>query len=205
MRLKNQIINMKKTIKTLSIGFALMTVFSCSHYIAPPFTDVGKISQLKPSMKIKQAIDLLGIEPYDIYHMQETGAQMLCFNYRLKNRIMYQYNTINYLEVQRLTTNEESQKGGDLYYDKKYRTIYIMFSKDGDLLSYLTTGGANNRGELVIIGNSIQFYDEKNINLIDSDYNKATKSYYNARPIEIGVNKDGTLNNIVPTVPTPKR
>src|ERR1039457_6529927 len=173
---------MNKVIKSLCIGFALIAVFSCSHYIAPPFTDVVKITQLKPNMKVKQVIDLLGIEPYDIYHMQETGAQMLSFNYRLKKRIMYQYNTVNYLEIQRQTSNEESQKGGYLYYDKKYRTVYVMFSKDGDLLSYLTTGGANNKGELVIIGNSIQFYDEKNINLIDSDYNKATKSYYNARP-----------------------
>src|ERR1017187_192555 len=105
----------KKTIKTLCIGFALMAAFSCSHYIAPPFTDVVKISQLKPAMKVKQVVDLLGIEPYDIYHMQETGAQMLCFNYRLKKRIMYQYNTVNYLEVQRQTSNEESQKTGELY------------------------------------------------------------------------------------------
>ncbi len=177
---------MNKTAKTICIGFALMTAFSCSHYIAPPFTDVIKISQLKPNMKVKQAIDLLGVEPYDIYHMQETGAQMLSFNYRLKKRIMYQYNTVNYMEVQRLTSNEESQKAGDLYYEKKYQTVYIMFSKEGDLLSYLTSSGASNRGSLVLVGNTIQYYDEKNINVLDS-----IKSHTLFRPI--GINGDGSF------------
>ncbi len=186
---------MNKKVRNLCMGLMLMTAFSCSRYIAPPFTDVVKVSQLKPNMKVKQVIDLLGIEPYDIYQMQETGAQMLSFNYRLKKRIMYQYNTINFLEVQRLTSNEESQKAGDLYYDKNYQTVYAMFNKDGDLLSYLTTSGANNRGELIVIGNSIQYYDEKNINSLDSSYNKAHNPYYNSRPINIGINKDGSFNN----------
>jgi hypothetical protein len=185
---------MNKLVKNLCIGFALMAAFSCSHYIAPPFTDVVKISQLKPNMKVKQVVDLLGIEPYDIFQMQETGAQMLSFNYRLKKRIIYQYHTINSLEVQRLTSNEESQKGGDLYYDKKYQTVYCMFNRDGDLLSYLTTSGANNKGELIVTGNTIQYYDEKNINSLDSNYNKAHNPFYNSHPINIGINNDGSFN-----------
>ena len=186
---------MNKIVKTLCIGFVLTLAFSCSRYIAPPFTDVVKISQLKPNMKVKQVIDLLGIEPYDIYYLQKTGAQMLSFNYRLKKRISYQYNTVNFLEVQRQTSNEESQKNGDLFYDKKYQTVYAMFNKDGELLSYLTTSGANNKGNLIVIRNTIQRYDEKNISALDSVYNKANNPNYNARPINIGINKDGSFND----------
>src|ERR1035437_2243442 len=184
---------MNKKVKILCVGLALMTAFSCSRYIAPPFTDVVKVSQLKPNMKVKQVIDVLGIEPYDIFYMQKTGAQMLSFNYRLKKRITYQYNTVNALEVQRLTSNEESQKAGDLYYDKNYQTVYTMISKDGDLLSYLTTSGVANKGGLIVIGNTIQRYDEKNINALDSIYNKASNPNYNSKPINIGINRDGSF------------
>jgi len=186
---------MNKKVRNLCVGLALMTAFSCSHYIAPPFTDVVKISQLKPNMKVKQVIDVLGIEPYDIYYMQKTGAQMLSFNYRLKKRITYQYNTVNILEVQRQTSNEESQKAGDLYYDKNYQTVYAMISKEGDLLSYLTTSGVANKGGLIVIGNTIQRFDEKNINALDSVYNKASNPNYNSKPINIGINRDGSFNN----------
>jgi len=184
---------MKKKIKFCFVAMGLVTTFSCSRYIAPPFTDVVKISQIKPSMKVKQVIDVLGIDPYDIYYMQETGAQMLSFNYRLKNRVMYPYHTVNHIKVKKQTSNEDSQKAEDIYYEKKHRTVYVLFSKDGELVSYLTTSGASDKGELVVTGNSIQYYDEKNINSLDSNYNKEHNPNYNAQPINIGVNKDGTF------------
>ncbi len=185
---------MIKTCKVLVLGALILMAASCARYVAPPFTDVTKISQLKNNMKVKQVIDVLGIEPFDIYYMQETGAQMLSFNYRVKKRIMYVYNTVNYLEIQRQTSNEESQKSGDLFYDKKYQTVYAMFSKDGDLMSYLTTNGINHGAGLIVNGNTIQYYDEKNINVLDSSYNRAHNPFYSGKSVNIMLNKDGTFN-----------
>ena len=179
---------MKKIIGIVMMGMVLITVFSCNRYFAPPFTDVVKIEQLKSGMKVKQVIDILGIEPYDIYYMQETGAQMLSFNYRLKNRVMYVYNTVNRMEVNRQTSNEASQKAGDVCYDKDYRTAYAMFNKNDELISYLTTSGAKDKGELIVTGNSIKYYNDKNVNSLDSTYNKAHNPMYNSvRPINIRI------------------
>jgi hypothetical protein len=191
-------------LKILACACILLAAASCSRYVAPPFTDVVKISQLKPNMKVKQVIDVLGIEPYDIYYMQETGAQMLSFNYRVKKRIMYVYSTVNYLEVQRQTSNEESQKSGDLFYDKKYQTVYAMFNKDGDLMSYLTTNGINHGAGLIVNGNTIQYYDEKNINVLDSSYNRANNPFYSGKSVNIMLNRDGTFNLGGAPAPTKK-
>ena len=179
---------MKKIVQIIAFcGIVMMTV-SCSRYIAPPFTDVSKVTQIKPNMKVKQVIDLLGVEPYDVFYMQETGAQMLSFNYRLKKRIMYAYNTVNLMEAKRQTSNEDSQKAGDLYYDKNYRTVYAMFSKDGDLINYITTSGAKDEGKLIVYGNTIKLYEDKKTTELDADYIKANN------PIYIDINRDGTLD-----------
>jgi hypothetical protein len=173
----------------------LITLFSCNRYVAPPFTDVDKISQIKTGMKLRQVSDILGIEPYDVFYIQETGASLYSFNYRLKNRIMYVYSTVNKTEVARQTSDENSQKSGDVYYDKKYRTLYIMFSPSGDMTSYLTTSGVEDKGKLVVTGNSIKLYDDKNTTLVDSTYNKAFNPNYNSRPIHINLGGRGNDND----------
>jgi hypothetical protein len=187
---------MKRIFKLTVMVLGISTIFSCSRYVAPPFTDVSKVTQIKTGMKIKQVSDVLGIDPYDVFYMQESGAQVLSFNYRLKNRIMYVYNTVNHMEVKRQTSDENSQKAGEIYYDKNYRTLYAMFNKDGDLTSYLTTSGETDKGKLLVIDNTIRYYDEKNTTLVDSMYNKAFNPYYNNRPVIIGVGAEGKFGDI---------
>lgn len=179
-------------LKILAIGVVLASMlFSCSRYIAPPFTDVTKIAQLKSGMRVKQVSDVLGIDPYDVYYQQETGAQILSFNYRLKNRVMNVYNTVNYTEVQRQTSDEDSQKEGETYYDKDYKTIYVLFSPTGELTSYITTAGQKDKGKLILLGNTLRLYDEKNTTLLDSTYNKAFNPFYSNRPIRISIDRNG--------------
>lgn len=194
---------MKRKIKLAVMVLSLTTIFSCSRYVAPPFTDVSKVTQIKTGMKVKQVADILGIEPYDVFYTQETGAQVLSFNYRLKNRIMYIYNTVNHTEVNRQTSDENSQKAGDTYYDKNYRTLYAMFNKEGDLTSYITTSGENDKGKLLVIDNTIKYFDEKNTTLVDSLYQKAFNPYYNNKPVIIGVGQDGRFD-LNPTAPKKK-
>jgi len=183
---------MKEKLKRmLAISCALVLVASCSRHIMPPFTDVSKITQLRSGMKVKQVSDILGIEPYDIFYMQETGAQILSFNYRVKERVMYTYNTLNYMEIGRRTSDENSQTAGEVYYDKKYRTLYAIFSPTGDLTSYITTTGERDRGKLMVIGNTLSLYDQNNTTLLDSLYNKAFNPDYGNRPVRISIDRDG--------------
>jgi hypothetical protein len=141
-------------------------IVSCSVYIAPPFTDIIKISQLKPAMKFKQVVDVLGVEPYDIYHVEETGSMLATFNYRLKERRM-RVSTLNRDEFIRRTSDENSQTAGDLYYNKEYKTLHVLFNKDGALASYITSEGVENSNHIIISENTIQFANEKKINYLD--------------------------------------
>jgi hypothetical protein len=161
---------MKYKIWLAQVVLVSLLLSGCSVYIAPPFTDIMKLSQIKPSMKFKQVVDVLGVEPYDIYHLQENGAMLASFNYRLKKRIM-RLNTLNHDEFRRKTTNEDSQTAGDLYYEKDYKTAHVLFNKDGEMTSYITTDGVENSNLIVISGNTIQYADEKNINLLDPAFN----------------------------------
>jgi hypothetical protein len=144
-------------------AFLLM---GCNKYIAPPFTSVDKISKLKPGMKLRQVVDILGIEPYNIYHMQKSGSQLFTFNYRLKNRKL-KVETLNRDEFSRKTTNEESQTSGVDYYDKHYKTLYVLID-NGELTSFTTTQGADDSEFLMIHQNNLNVISEKYISQYDS-------------------------------------
>lgn len=159
----------KQFVNVTLLGLCLL-LGSCAVYVAPPFTDVMKITQVKPKMKFKQVVDILGVEPYDIYHVEESGAMLATFNYRLKKRIM-KINTLNRDEYRRETTNENSQTAGDLYYERDYKTLHVLFSKEGDVVSYLTSDGIDNSTLIVITGNTIKYANEKEINLLDPAFN----------------------------------
>lgn len=160
----------KQTFINVTLVGLCLLLGSCAVYVAPPFTDVMKITQVKPKMKFKQVVDILGIEPYDIYHVEESGAMLASFNYRLKNRIM-KVNTLNRDEYNRQTTNENSQTAGDLYYERDYKTLHVLFSKEGDVVSYLTSDGIENSTLIVITGNTIKYANEKEVNLLDPAFN----------------------------------
>ncbi len=152
--------------KKYLICFALMwLMISCNRYIAPVFTDVDRISQLKPGMKLRQVVDLLGIEPYDIYHMQGDGSMLLSFNYRTKLRRM-KIPTLNQDEFNRQTTNDESQTAGEIFYDKDYKVLYVII-RDGELSSYTTTNGLQ-RSEIILIQeNNLEVIHKKDISTYD--------------------------------------
>jgi len=149
---------------------SLLLLGSCAVYVAPPFTNIMQISQVKPSMKFKQVVDLLGVEPYDIYHIEQSGAMLTTFNYRLKKRIM-KVNTLNRDEFTRQTTNENSQTAGDLYYEKDYKTLHVLFNKEGEVTSFITSDGIDYSNLIVITGNTIRFANEKDVTMLDPALN----------------------------------
>lgn len=155
--------NQKFLLLLIASAFILV---GCNRYIAPPFTDVDKISRLKNGMKLNQVVNILGVEPYNVYHMQTTGNKLLTFNYRLKNRKL-KVSTLNRDEFSRRTTNEESQTSGEIYYDKDYKTLYTMFV-DGELHSFTTTHGVDDSEFLMIHQNNLNVIGEQYISQYDS-------------------------------------
>jgi hypothetical protein len=180
---------MKKHIYPLLVVTLLLV--SCNRYIAPPFTDVTKISQLRNGMKLKQVQDVLGIEPYDIYHLQEQNLSIVTFNYRLKKRSIH-VPTWNRDEIERQTTNDRSQTAGELYYEKDFKVLYVLL-RDGELTSFLTSDGYTHSNNLIVSKNTINFVTEKQFHMYDSTYLKGaymvnlTKDKYIERKGGVGI------------------
>ncbi|MDH5365498.1 MAG: hypothetical protein OEW67_00805 [Cyclobacteriaceae bacterium] len=133
---------------------------------APPFTDVQKLLMLKSGMSIDKVKSVLGIDPYDVYHINEESSILLSFSYRLKER-RYKIKTFNQDEILRKTTDEESQTKGNIAYKKKDpKTAYLLF-KDNSLVSMITTEGNRKSETLMIQSNNIVKIDKENITDID--------------------------------------
>jgi outer membrane protein assembly factor BamE (lipoprotein component of BamABCDE complex) len=155
---------MKK--KPLLIIAILIMIASCNRYVAPVFTDVDRISQLRNGMKLKQVVDILGIDPYNIYHMQENGSMLVTFNYRLKMRKMV-VPTFNVDEFSRQTTNDDSQTSGEVFYSKDYKILYALI-KDGDMVSFTTTEGVNGSEMVMIHNNNLNIIENGDISIYDN-------------------------------------
>ena len=80
--------NMKKfnLIYTLILSGFLITSCSRSRFIvAPPFTDIEKISTIETGQSKDEVNKALGIQPYDLLYLNE-GDFLCYYNYRLVGR-----------------------------------------------------------------------------------------------------------------------
>ena len=87
---------MKQLFILLLLAFLIS---SCSKWIAPYYTEVSKIAEIKEGMSEQQLVDKLGISPYNVYFM-EDGGKILVFHYRHKQR------RIKFSEEEGLTVEE---------------------------------------------------------------------------------------------------
>lgn len=156
--------NMKKPI-ILSAIVIMTLISSCSRYIAPQFTSIEKILLVKPDMSVNQVSATLGIEPYNILHLNEDGDIILIYNYRLKNRIM-KVSTTNRDEFNRKTRNEDSQTAGNIWYDKEPKQLYVLFD-DNKVQSFISDAGKSDSEYLLITNNNIVLASEGEINSYD--------------------------------------
>lgn len=156
--------NMKKPI-ILSAIVIMTLISSCSRYIAPQFTSIEKIMLVKPDMSVNQVSATLGIEPYNILHLNEDGDIILIYNYRLKNRIM-KVSTTNRDEFNRKTRNEDSQTAGNIWYDKEPKQLYVLFD-DNKVQSFISDAGKSDSEYLLITNNNIVLASEGEINSYD--------------------------------------
>src|SRR6056297_2127898 len=101
-------------IKNIFIISALIIITSCSRWIAPPYTNVDKLSTVKIGMNLQQVNNQLGIEPYDVYFRGDNDF-IVIYNYRVKDRLMKvsgDYNNTIHSEI--------SQTNGGDWYGQKY-------------------------------------------------------------------------------------
>lgn len=155
---------MKKPI-ILSAIVIMTLISSCSRYIAPQFTSIEKIMLVKPDMSVNQVSATLGIEPYNILHLNEDGDIILIYNYRLKNRIM-KVSTTNRDEFNRKTRNEDSQTAGNIWYDKEPKQLYVLFDNN-KVQSFISDAGKSDSEYLLITNNNIVLASEGEINSYD--------------------------------------
>ncbi|NJO88794.1 MAG: hypothetical protein HC831_07425, partial [Chloroflexia bacterium] len=126
---------------------------SCTvnEWVVPPYTNVQKILNVKKGMTLQQANAALGIEPYNIYNIQEDGGTILTYHYRTKQRKMTLPTDITKREkVQR--GEERSQTEGEPWYDMDHQLLYVLF-QEGKVKSLITDQGRAD-GEFILLSNN---------------------------------------------------
>lgn len=126
---------------------------SCSKWIAPPYTSVDKIIKVKAGMTIEQANATLGIDPYDVYMIQEDGSSIYLYNYRRKDRRM-SVPPFARARERAIKGEESSQTNGTLWYGET--SILYVQAKDGKIKSMITDAGRQDAEFLMLTINNIQ-------------------------------------------------
>ncbi|SFT87896.1 hypothetical protein SAMN05216474_2862 [Lishizhenia tianjinensis] len=122
--------------------------------VLPYYTEPAKIVKLQNGMTLTQINSVLGIEPYDVYHMQDDGSTVLVYKYRLKERKI-EVTTSDDL------TNQASQTSGTVYFTEEYK-VYILL-QDGKLQSLITDAGRKDSKYILITNNTIQLVSKKTL------------------------------------------
>lgn len=144
---------------TLLLGLiALLASCASVNYktskVLPYYTEPAKIVKLKNGMTLTQINSVLGIEPYDVYHMQDDGNTVLVYKYRIKERKIEVTNGED-------LTNEASQTSGTVYYTEEFK-VYILL-QDGKLQSLITDAGRRDSKYILIVNNTIQLVSRKTL------------------------------------------
>ena len=166
--------HMKKNLYLLV--FAALISASCAKRIAAPYSTVEKIVKITPGMSASDVSSVLGIPPYDIYHMAGDGSTVLIYNYKLKQR----KNTgCGVFEKWGLAdpfySKEENLAVGSSYYVNESK-LYVLL-QNGKVSSLVTDAGREDSEDLLIYNNTIQFIAKSNRHMFN---------YYNYEKLELG-------------------
>jgi hypothetical protein len=154
--------------------------YSCTYYIAPAYTSVDELSKVRKGMTMSKVNEVLGIQPFDIYTVQDDGGTILVYNYRLKDRrAKVNGNLLEY------TKTEASQKEGTPWYGEASRA-YLLF-KDDKMASLITDNGRQDAERLIIVNNNLQLISKED--LVNISYNHAGMDV-------LMLNKDGGVSRI---------
>lgn len=132
-------------------GFFGVNIFA---QVKPYYTNVSKIAELTSGMELQKVNQILGVDPYDVLHMQADGSSLVSYKYRiLKRRVKYR----NPKDLQ----NAGSQNSGDKWYEEE-GTLYVVFM-NGKLQSMISNNGLENSVLVIIRNNVIQLVHRDNL------------------------------------------
>ena len=135
---------MKKS--TLLFAMVAMLFSACSDKtIAPKFTHVEKMLNLKPGMAYDQVKAILGSEPYDIYVDQNSGKAVYTWMYKHDQR---------YVSAKKLDREEGMTMGDARVVDQS--TFFCIFSSDYKLESFSTSAGRSDAVKLMLFDNTFR-------------------------------------------------
>jgi hypothetical protein len=167
---------MKITQRLLVAAVAVMILGACAKRVAVPYTNVEKIVKIVPGMGASDVSALLGIPPYDVYHMAGDGSSVLIYHYKLKSR---KNSGCDILEKMGFDdpfySKEENLAVGGSYYTKEAK-MYCLFA-NGKVVSLVTDAGRQDSEDLLVQNNTIQFIAKTN---------RHSFNYYNYEKLELG-------------------
>lgn len=154
--------------KLLILTIVVAYFSSCAKYwTAPYFTSVDKMVLLKKGMEMDKVNATLGIEPYDLYVIQEEGVSVAMYYYRTKKRKMTLSGNITKAEEQKYGT-EDGQTAGKDWYDKDEKKVFVLF-EDGKMLSLLTDKGRADGEVLLMVNNNLKYITKNEFQSVQMD------------------------------------
>lgn len=151
------------TKKSLVFSFVILFLASCTYHIAPPYTSVSELIKVRKGMTLNKVNEVLGIQPYDIYTIQDDGSTVLVYNYRIKDRKM----SISG-DPAKATKTERGQKEGIDWYGEASR-VYILF-EDDKVASLISDHGREDAELLMLVNNNLQLISKED--LVSLSYNQ---------------------------------
>jgi hypothetical protein len=172
---------------------AVITVYSiqsCSRntfVVAPPFTNVKKITQLTKGMTFTEVSTTLGIDPYDVVYTNETES--LCYyNYRILDRKIPILNSTESQTESQIDSLNLSSDASQVYGKKFYsewKKLYVSF-KDGKLVNFISSTGLSEAKYILFVNGQIKLLSKKDLEF--SHFSKTNTLIYGAPAIGTAVN-----------------
>ena len=134
-------------------ALSILTLASCetTKWVAPEFTSVNHILNVKSGMTMEDVNTALGISPYDVYTIREDGGSILVYNYVKQMRALNESPT-------RMMETRHSKEGltrGEVWYDVGNPSRLYVYFLDGRMMSLITDVGRTDAKGLILTNNKI--------------------------------------------------
>jgi hypothetical protein len=141
--------------KNLIYFLSIVLFTACSRWIAPPYSNVEKLSGIRTGMSLPEVNNTLGIEPYDIY-FKGNNDYIVIYSYRVKDRLMVMSGDFNNTIHSDISQNNGKDWYGDNYF------CYVYF-KNNKVRSLITDAGKLNSEEILIKNNNLLLIQKKKL------------------------------------------
>lgn len=162
-----------RALKNILLALLASALFSCSYNIAPPFTSVDKITNLKPGMTISQVNQTLGNNPYNILYGDQAGEQIITYRYRRADRRAKLPSGTDALDY---VHKPISQIDGEKWYNNDdVAEIKVRF-REGKMVSLISNEGLRKSRSTLLTDYDIQFIDKNELSYIEELHKAALRA-----------------------------